>query len=93
MCDRCKDANKIDVSTYTIHKGDASRATTLCDECAAITHNAGFKLTGGKAIKAPEVETPSAPEPEEAEETEAEEASEPRPTQYEPPARPSRRRG
>ena len=89
MCERCKDQDKTDVRTYTIHKGNASRATTLCDECATITRNAGFKLSGGKAI---EVETPPAPEPEEAAAEETTSEPEAEPTQDEPPARPSRRR-
>ena len=90
MCERCKDQDKTDVRTYTIHKGNASRATTLCGECATITRNAGFKLSGGKAT---EVETPPpAPEPEEAAAEETTSEPEAEPTQDEPPARPSRRR-
>ena len=89
MCERCKDPDKTDITTYKIHKGNASRATTLCDECAKITRNAGFKLIGGRA---PEVETPRAPEPEEAAAEERTSEPEPESTQDEPPARPSRRR-
>ena len=89
MCERCKDQDKTDVRTYTIHKGNASRATTLCGECATITRNAGFKLSGGKAT---EVETPRAPEPEEAAAEGDDSEPESEPTQDEPPARPSRRR-
>ena len=90
MCERCKEPNNTDVRTYTIHKGNASRATDLCGECATITRAAGFKLIGGRA---PEVETPRAPEsPEEAAAEERTSEPEPESTQDEPPARPSRRR-
>jgi len=89
MCERCKDPDKTDVRTYTIHKGNASRATTLCGECATVTRAAGFKLSGGKAT---EVETPRAPEPEEAAAEGDDSEPESEPTQDEPPARPSRRR-
>ena len=89
MCERCKDPDKTDITTYKIHKGNASRATTLCGGCATITRAAGFKLIGGRA---PEVETPRAPEPEEAAAEERTSEPEPESTQDEPPARPSRRR-
>jgi len=65
MCERCKDPNKVDVHEYKIDPPVYPHGkVTLCDECAAITRDAGLKLTGGKA---PEAE-PSALSSEAAEE-------------------------